>query len=325
MEFFDCVHPNLPTFLKVQISDIEFSKPNFSQSVNLPTGGGSPQTLPALPHSLIICQANKTHHIMAALTEKSRFIVISLPRTGSTSLARLLDCHKQINCLIEPFHPSNYGGKFHVAIQNEKTFDSVLELVWAKWNGIKHVWDVGGWPFTDHPEFNTRMLLSPRTKIIFLTRRNLLQRFVSNYFCRQINYWIGDKSEFHSRLDNIQIRSLEPEQVRIAIQQDIAEIERCWNFIADNNLPAIHLCYEHLFRTGASKAEQLEITNSILKFLGFKCVDQESFSENWQYCFDSSINQWSSAELYYRIPGIDRIEKEIGSDETGWLFREGKL
>src|ERR1700690_3290485 len=105
------------------------------------------------------------------------FVIDSLPRTGSTTLARLLNCHPDIRCLIEPFHPL-YHGHFHVMAMQAKSVEPVLNLIRHRWNGIKHVWEVrDDWPFRDHPELNEAVALNA-DRIICLERRNLLRRYV---------------------------------------------------------------------------------------------------------------------------------------------------
>jgi hypothetical protein len=41
-----------------------------------------------------------------------KFLVFSLPRCGSTTLRRILNCHPRLRCLEEPFNPFNYDGKY---------------------------------------------------------------------------------------------------------------------------------------------------------------------------------------------------------------------
>jgi hypothetical protein len=68
-----------------------------------------------------------------------RFIIFSLPRCGSTTLARALNCYPGIRCALEPFIPENRppeSGTFGSA----DDLDAALTGIWAKHNGFKHVW-----------------------------------------------------------------------------------------------------------------------------------------------------------------------------------------
>src|SRR5262245_4712708 len=98
-----------------------------------------------------------------------RFVIVSLPRSGSTTLARLLNCHEQVRCLIEPFHPRRYGGRFHSLAVN-RSVRHTLAAIWTEWNGIKHVWDTRGFPFFRRTELNNDVILQAGCKIVLLVR-----------------------------------------------------------------------------------------------------------------------------------------------------------
>ncbi len=257
----------------------------------------------------------------ADLDKNNRFIITSLPRCGSTTLARVLNCHPNINCLIEPFHPRRYQGQFHALAVDNFTFKTTLDLIWKKWNGIKHVWEASGWPFLHAPVLNDNMLLGSHKRIIFLSRRNLLRRFISNYICRHTRYWIGTKKEFQVHFDKCQLPTLDPTLTRAQIKRDFHSITQKLQFLKNHDVPALILNYEDIYRTDASVKDRVDFINSILTFLEFSPIDIELFTNDWQACFDSDSNQWASTEIYLRIPGIERIEREVGSDETGWIFK----
>ena len=132
-----------------------------------------------------------------------RFAIVSLPRSGSTSLAEMLNCHRDIRCLIEPFHPKRYDGMFRRSVVGEASLDATLDQIFSRCNGIKHVWESNGWPFMERPGLNFHMSLKPNLHVIFIVRRNLLQRVVSNLISRQTQYWIGTKERFLERLDQV--------------------------------------------------------------------------------------------------------------------------
>lgn len=257
---------------------------------------------------------------MTSGLEDRRFLILSLPRCGSTSLVRLLNCHERIHCLIEPFHPKRYGGRFYALARDEGSLDGALKILWTKWNGVKHVWESSGWPFIDRPTLNDKIALASK-KIIFLMRRNLLRRFVSNYICRYTQYWIGAKDEFHARLNQIQLSPLDPALVLAQIRRDRDAVEQRLRFIAGHGIQTQCLYYEDFYRPDASTQEQLELINSLFGFLEFDPITLEFFVRSCGQHFSIADNQWASPEVYRRIPAIDQIENEVGSEETGWLFR----
>src|SRR5271169_3144199 len=103
--------------------------------------------------------------------KRSGFVIDGPTRTGSTTLAALLNCHPEINCLIEPFHPRRYGGQFHGMAIERRKIQPVLDLIWCRWTCIKHVWEPNGWPFPENPELNDAVIGEAKG-VLFLTRRN---------------------------------------------------------------------------------------------------------------------------------------------------------
>jgi hypothetical protein len=251
--------------------------------------------------------------------DDSDFLILSLPRSGSTSLARLLNCHQRVRCLVEPFHPRRYGGRFY-NLAREASMEAALRLIWTRWNGVKHVWEASGWPFIDRPTLNDKLVVVSQ-KVIFLMRRNLLRRFVSNYICQHTQYWIGVKEEFYTRLNQIQLGPLDPALVLTQIRRDRDAVEQRLSFIADQGIHVRCLYYEDFYRAEASSRERLDVVNSLFAFLQVEPITLEYFMRNCQLHFSAAVNQWASPDVYRRIPAIDQIENEVGSDETGWLFR----
>lgn len=248
------------------------------------------------------------------------FIIDSFPRTGSTTLARLLGCHAEIRCLMEPFHPKLHGGGFNAMAVAAKSVEPVLTLIWRRWAGLKHVWHASGWPFVQNPELNDGVVLGAG-RLIVLQRRNLLRRYISGVISQQMRFWVGTREEFLARLENIQLRALDPATVCEEIKQDQIVMERRLQLIEANHIPAIQIFYEDLYGANTSPVEQFRLINRIVEFLGFSAVSESAFENQFLPLLDPDRNRWASLETYRRIPGIDAIECEAGSDETGWLFQ----
>ena len=270
---------------------------------------------------MILSTVNSAHKTMPVTdVDRPRFVISSLPRCGSTSLAELLSAHKNIKCLVEPFHPKRYRGRYHELARNERALDSTLRLIWNNWNGIKHVWQPNGWPFLDRAHLNDSILLNS-DRVILLTRQNLLRRFISNYISQNTDYWIGTRSEFQVRLDRTRMPRLDPRRTREQINEDRDAQQRILRFLQSSQVPFLNLHYEQLFRTDATSAERLGMTNSILRFLGYDLIQLETFTADYASFYDATLRQWGTTEVYSRIPNIEEIERDCGSDETGWLFR----
>ena len=256
---------------------------------------------------------------MTQLATDRNFVIASLPRCGSTTLARILSCHSEIRCLVEPFHPKRYGGRFHSAVSNEETLESVLRVLWSKWTGIKHVWEANGWPFPQQPQLNESIVNGQNRKAIVLVRRNLLRRFVSNYISRQTRFWIGSKSDFLKNLKSVDLPPIDLQRAAEQLDRDRSAVARHLQRITNKDVRVLY--YEELFSGRSEPESQLNICNSLLEFLQFEQISLQSFLADWHPHFDPEKNQWASADIYRRIPNIDEVEELVGSDENGWLFR----
>lgn len=249
---------------------------------------------------------------------KKGFVIDSLPRTGSTTLANLLNCHPDIKCLIEPFHPRRYDGEFHRMALASSSAEPVLNLIWHRWCGIKHVWESAReWPLPQ--KVNDSVILGAN-RVIVLERRNLLRRYVSGVISRQLDFWIGTRQQFQTRLESVHLKRLDPAVVLGEIEKDKAAMQQRMNFIRESNIHVMHLFYEDIFEKEITLARQFEIINKVLGFLEFHEVSESEYGAQWAALLDRDAYQWASPETYQLIPGIEELERDVGSDATGRLF-----
>jgi hypothetical protein len=228
--------------------------------------------------------------------------------------------HPDIRCLSEPFALHNYQGRYHRSTRDPVSLDAVLDLIWDRWNSIKHVWDFREYPFFDRGALNDRLAAAPGVRILLLRRRNLLRRWVSNYISLQTNHWAGPRTEFLEKVGAAGLRPLDVEAVRRQIESDRDTATRRARSLAERNAEVLPIFYEDLYRDDAGEDERRAAVNSILEFLDFAPLDTERFHKQWSRLLEPH-NRWASEEVYRLIPGIEEVEAECGSDETGWLFR----
>lgn len=248
-----------------------------------------------------------------------RYLIDSLPRSGSTSLAKLLNCHPNAPCLIEPFHPRRYDGQYYRMALGAGSLELALSMIWHRWSGIKHVWTpVELWPFSNMPSLNEEIVRRV-DRVIFIERRNLLKRYVSSAICRQLDFWIGTRHELLARLANCQLRPLDFEAARNEIHKSRSAIEGRIAFLRESGVPTLHLFYEDFYSENATQRTKQSNLNDVLQFLGYEAVDTTTFEQKYAAYFDSDTFQWASREVYDQIPDIDRFEDAFGSDSTGWL------
>jgi hypothetical protein len=248
------------------------------------------------------------------------FVIDGLTRTGSTTLTRLLNSCTEVQCLMEPFHPKRYGGHFYRMAIASDSVGPALNLIWHRWAGIKHVWETDGWPFLIKPELNNGVVLSAN-KVLYLQRRNLLRRCISSLISKQLRFWVGTKQEFVARLEQTQLCELRPDLVLSMVRKDKEAAERRLWLLNAHSIPFKTIVYENMYGETISLEDQRQLLNEILVFLGLAPVDSERFVRHGAAILDPRQYRWGSEDIYRRIPGIEIIEREVGSDETGWLFK----
>lgn len=238
---------------------------------------------------------------------RMRYILHSLPRTGSTTLARVLNCHPDLSCAIEPFHPRRYDGFFNQLAMEEGSIESAVAMIARRWAGLKHVFDASnGWPFNNHPAMNDRLLFMA-DKVILLKRRDGVSRYLSDHIARHLGFWIGSREEFLSRLQRVQVPVLDPIEVRRKIESDMETMEIRDRLVESAGIEAQTIWYEDLFRNdGYLDREDL---NQITSFLGVPPFTDYEFATEVLAASEPLVYRWASS--YTAIANYDEIKAAI--------------
>ena len=253
-----------------------------------------------------------------------RFIIFSLPRCGSTTLARALNCYPGIRCALEPFIPENRSPEFG-SIGNADDLDAALAGIWAEHNGFKHVWYPTGWPFGGGTlTLNNELLRHTDAKIIFLTRRNELLRIVSGEMSRQTDIWGGFTEEQRTWVRGFAYQPLAPDHIEQQLSAVAIAITELKDTLRESGASALELQYEDIFAADVYLTERLRVLARLRDFVGAP----EGYPPLADYAAAELLNPVNSKlnleETYRRIPNIDEIDRKLGSDEFGWLFERNK-
>jgi len=54
---------------------------------------------------------------------------------------------------------------------------------------------------------------------------------------------------------------------------------------------------------------------------GLHQISEGVFIKDWGHFLDPDIYRGANSDVYRRILGIEDIQSQVGSDETGWVFR----
>lgn len=252
-----------------------------------------------------------------------RFLLFSLPRCGSTTLMHMLNCHPEIRCSYEPFNENRTDIPNFKQIENRETLDAVLDQVWERYNGIKHVCVPAGWPFPAQPTLNRSLLLRAGQRVIFLHRRNLLQQIVSNEMAMQTRIVTIDRAEDRDRIAGFRFEPIKEKTVAQRLTIWKREIRNHREALLRHGIKFLELRYEELFDAAHTAMQRREMLEEVFLSLG-----RDPAAEGIDYVridalFDPARSKVNSADTYRLVPGIERIESLCGSWENGWLFRTG--
>jgi len=259
----------------------------------------------------------------------SRFLIMSLPRSGSTTLMNVLNCHPDIRCLREPFNPDQAGNAYLGRVHDFASLGSVLCRIWRDFNGVKHVWEPCGWPFGRGMDFNLRLAMQPDVRIVLLTRTNHLQRIVSYEVAAQTNVWHrvpGTPRDGNSSEEN-KLRPLDPARLRRNMRLAMAGNELMRNTLRSTRTPFREVTYEQIYAGGTTEdqpAAGLRRVNEILEFLGASSLPDGIPLDAARRLLDPRSTKLNSEQTYHAVPNIEDIEELCGTGETGYLFEKEK-
>jgi LPS sulfotransferase NodH len=154
-------------------------------------------------------------------------------------------------------------------------------------------------------------------KVIFLSRRNILQAAVSGFVARQTNVWQSSDLE---KSGSRQVAPLEPvpvDQLRETLNY-YCELDAVYREFMSRkpSSSALQIFYEDVF--SSDLGENREALRSIFRFVGLDMPQ----GENVDKLLDPGQTKVTSSAVYRSIPNAALIDRELGSDETGWLVTE---
>jgi len=257
---------------------------------------------------------------------KVGFIIFAHERSGSNSLANLLSCHPRINIIYEPFNEPwqlESNPPLVKKIKNIKdvgSLDKFLEEINKTHQGIKHLFYQVDKKYNQH-------LLKKSSKIIFLTRKNLLKTIISKEISMRIGIWDTwkrDKEQVNKIILNHKFDSFSVEKVKKQTIDLKEEIKGYKDYLKKKNIPFLEITYEELYDSNIFINDKINKINNILKFLGYSPIKDIEKIKKMKGLLDYKKRKINNIETYTSIPNILEIEKRLGNKETGYLFDEPK-
>jgi hypothetical protein len=268
----------------------------------------------ALPQSAHPVSPVQGQALRKQATATPNFMIIASARTGSTTLADLLNVHPAVSCLLEPFNrehgvlwgKSNYVQK----LENGALLIDVVRSIFSEHQGFKHLLE----QLT--PAENELLIRFPEAKRIFLWRRNHLQRVVSNHISMSARHWNNDTNK-------IMVAKFEPVDID-ALSKKLEKQKRHSDRYRQLCVEAgcYELAYEDMFGAECSASEKLRTLDQIFDYLEIARIDRlsDEAAETIKQLLNPQNRKLNSSATYRLIPNIAEIEAQLGSTDNGYLF-----
>jgi hypothetical protein len=160
------------------------------------------------------------------------------------------------------------------------------------------------------------LLMQPRYKVIRLRRRNLLRTIVSGFIAEQNGIW--QSSELKSSRTEA-CASLQPiplEEFRKHFEY-ISFLQRHYAEVVERKPSSdrLFLDYEDLYTDNLS--QNRSTLQRVFHFLGLELPDSPELNHH----LDPTHARINNSDTYALLPNANEIERQFGSDQTGWLFK----
>jgi hypothetical protein len=247
-----------------------------------------------------------------------RILIDGLPRTGTTTLARLFAIHPEARVIIEPFHPRRYSGQHYIGAISSQNRQHTFDFAWKQWTVIKHVWEAGtGWPFARYPYLQKQLWLSADV-VVAVSRRNLLKRHVSAEISKGLQFWIGTRKEFITRLNNVCLLPLDIVQAKRSIEEACKALAFRAQFLRESRICVKDFLFETFFNSTAD--QQIELINDFYTASGMRTLGRSFLLQHSKRWLNPEEYRWSSDAVYRAIPNVGEFEAAFSSQPYGSLF-----
>jgi LPS sulfotransferase NodH len=229
-----------------------------------------------------------------------RFILFAHPRSGSTTLANVLDAHPDLRVLMEPFLDPKYAER----IVDCASLNTVVGEIFAAYHGFKTI----SWPLDF--ELYAHLLTDESRQVIFLRRRNILKASLSCAISHRTGAWQKKDLPREPEVLFEAIGEIPLDEITEWIEAVQGVMDR-YEAIVDARTPgrALKLAYEELY---GSTFGQVATLYRIFDFLGVRRVQTPEINA----LLDRGNSQMNSQETYRWVRNFKEID-EIGA-RNGW-------
>jgi hypothetical protein len=252
-----------------------------------------------------------------AMKSDERLVLLAWPRSGSSSLWRILQAHPDLVLLPdEPFNEnfvdwSPDNPDYLARAYDIEALDTVLAELFELYDGIKVL------SYQLDEDQLRYLVLRPGLRVIFISRRNLLQTAVSDRVAKQTelwNRWDADPAQPLERYYG-SLGPLDVDDLRRYVRELTTHLHWVGSVLKlrqDGHV--FQLNYEDLYF--ASREAQHAQLSGLWSFLGLAPLGGPEVD----HYLDPGTAKLGGPATYGRLPNAAEIDAALGADETGWLF-----
>jgi hypothetical protein len=248
------------------------------------------------------------------------FAIVSMSRTGSTSLYRVLRTDPAICIAYEP--------NFALANLNTASVRDRCSDLFAKYSAIKHVWDPMGWPFRNlqyiptiaHLERSEELIELNATvarfpdKVIFLRRRDQFARIISDLMGQQLHFWGHVLSEPFTQSERTQYREKAKQSEMVPINSKIVEwyMTNAWRqeealIERTSRDQRLVVYYEDLFDHNLWRRQDLSAWIQLTSWVGARSRLCREYVRN----LIAPQDKYNTEEIFEKIPNYKELVAEF--------------
>lgn len=232
-------------------------------------------------------------------------MILAIPRSGSTSLARLLDKSEDVNMAIEPFHESwidwHPDEPDYLSMINDKpTLDEAYEDLFSKYTAIKVL------NYQLDTDLYKHLLSKEDLKILFLYRKNVVDSVISAGIAKQTSVWHRDELNTETSKKFSNLKPLDIGQAKKEYSYITSQCQELTEFLGHSR-PEGHmkLYYEYLYSENMD--ENLHEIEKICDFLEVK-PPSKKYINQYMTISKSKINQ---KDIYKSLPNYDEVRQAL--------------
>lgn len=236
----------------------------------------------------------------------SKFIILALARSGSSSLARLLNESPDVELCFEPFHPDYtkwYPGEpnFQKRVTNKQTLDKTADDIFSRFTAIKTL------NYQLDTELYIHLMKRESLRILLLYRKDVLASLLSAEISKQTGAWQKDEMTEEARYKYSKLKPLDIDWLHKS-HDFITSQNREFRSFLEKHRPGdyMELFYENLY-SDDTRQNTTTITE-ICDFLDVQ-IPNKTFVEQYMSVSTTKLN---FADQYALIPNYHEILKSFG-------------